>query len=231
MPYTAISALPTAPERTQAQATFSTNTDAFLTALPALVTQVNAAGDFIETSETASAASASAALSSAAQAAASESAAALAALSSSGYVGEWSAQSGAFIAGASVSHGGVVWLLSVDLANVAVNEPGITTDWIAIGGENWQALKTASFTAYAGLSYQIEAIGSAVDVTLPVTLTDGSAYTVHNSSASTSTVRVLNALYTIRGASGSLTSGNNLILEAGDTAKLIAKGTLILEVV
>ena len=241
MPYTPIDPLPDAPNRTQSPAVFSANTDAFLTALPPNVAQINAAGAYFDTVAAAADASAAESAASAVESGASAVASAASAIdaeafatnsaSSANFKGEWSTLTGAAAKPFSVSYGGVIWVLLNDLADITASEPSVSADWLVSGGGQWQATQTASFNAFAGPSYLVEAIGTAVDVSLPITLTDGSAFTVHNSSASTDLVRVLNSLYTIRGSSGSLTLGNNLILEAGDTVKLVAKGTLILEVV
>lgn len=51
MPYTDITALPTAPSRAR-PSTFASEADAFLASLSTFRTEVNAAGDFIETAET-----------------------------------------------------------------------------------------------------------------------------------------------------------------------------------
>ena len=101
MPYTPITSLPTAPDRTQ-PSTFSTRADAFVAALDTFVTETNASGTYIDgvgtavdADATAAAASASAASTSATEAAASATAAALEAA-------EWSS-------GASYTEGDVVW--------------------------------------------------------------------------------------------------------------------------
>ena len=132
MAFVPITALPTAPARTQAQAVFSANTDAFLTALPTLVTQINAGGAAIEasqsaasTSETNGANSATASATSADGAAAS----AVSSASSANFKGAWGSQSGAATKPYSVAHAGSTWLLLNDLANVAASEPGQTSDW------------------------------------------------------------------------------------------------------
>ena len=62
---TVITALPTPPNRTQGEATFSANADAFMSALPTFVTQTNAVVSEINASQTATSSSASAAASSA----------------------------------------------------------------------------------------------------------------------------------------------------------------------
>lgn len=49
MAYPTITDLPSAPQRTQTPDAFSTTADAFVAALPTLVTEVNAAGDYIDT--------------------------------------------------------------------------------------------------------------------------------------------------------------------------------------
>ena len=96
---------------------------------------------------------------------------------------------------------------------------------------SWDLTKTSSFTLIPGVSFQIEAIGSAVDGALPATLKEGDEFTVHNSTISTQLVRVTNASYTIRGKGSTLLAGSNLILQVGDTVNLVVRSSLILEVV
>lgn len=50
------------------------------------------------------------------------------------YKGAWSSLAGALNKPASVSHGGLFWLLENNLANVATSEPGMTSDWTRIPG-------------------------------------------------------------------------------------------------
>lgn len=56
--------------------------------------------------------------------------AAMSALSAANFKGAWSSLTGVLAKPASVSHSGAVWLLLVDLANVAASTPGpANTDW------------------------------------------------------------------------------------------------------
>ena len=128
MAFVPISALPTAPSRTQPQAVFSANTDAFLTALPPLVTQINAGGAAIEASQSAASTSETNAATSETNAATSASGSA----SSANYVGLWSSLSGALNIPASVFHSDKVWSLKYNIANVAASQPGVSSDWVAV---------------------------------------------------------------------------------------------------
>jgi hypothetical protein len=219
MPYVPITALPTAPERTQSQAVFSSNTDAFLTALPPLVTEINAAGDFIEASEISAGASATSATASEAGA-----------LSAANYKGEWSALTGALNIPASASNGGAVYVLKVNLADVTTSEPGVTSDWIVISNNDYD-IKSSSFTIIAGERYSIDSSGGAINAAMPASLVIGQLLTVHSQTISSNTVLISNPLFTIRGASGTIPAGTDLELKAGDTAQLVAVTTLILGVV
>ena len=59
----------------------------------------------------------------------------------------------------------------------------------------------------------------------------GDVITVHNESISTNTVRLTNTALTIKGASGTITSSDNLVLKPGNTAKIVMKTTVIGEFV
>jgi len=99
-------------------------------------------------------------------------------------------------------------------------EPAFTNPWIN---------KNSAFTVEAGKMYQIDGSAGAVDGALKTTYVAGDELTVGNESISTNTVRLTNTALTIRGAGDTLNPGDGLILEPGDTAKLVAKTTLILE--
>lgn len=128
MTYPTITPLPAAPNRTQAQSTFSNNTNAFLAALPAMVTQTNTAGDYIEQAVLDTDADRVAAAASAAEAAAS----AATVTSSANFAGAWSSLTGALNKPASVLHSSKYWQLLNNLADVTVSEPGVTGDWSVI---------------------------------------------------------------------------------------------------
>ena len=214
------------PQRTQAAATFATNADDWLTYQTGQPTEYNALAVYVDALALTMDADATAAAASAAAASVSASAAS----SSANFVGAWSAQTGAANIPYSVAHNGISWLLLNNLADVTTSEPSVTADWQAIDPNFFELLKTADFTLSAGLKYQAEATGATIDGTMPATLTDGELFTFHNSSASTFKVQILNPNFTIRGPAGSIASGTDLELAAGETAKLVAKGTLILEV-
>lgn len=91
--------------------------------------------------------------------------------------------------------------------------------------------RTASFTSVLGGRYTITATATAVDATLPSALVVGSSMVFHNNANSTMTVRILNTLYTIRARSGSITTSDNLVLDPGDSAVLVAVSSNILEIV
>lgn len=122
------------------------------------------------------------------------------------------------------------------------NDPSIDsgTNWLpAINGdikgllerETW-ANKAADFTLAVNTKYQIDGSGGTVDATLPATIATGDFFIVHNESVSTNLVRIVNTgAYTIKGPSGTITTADNLVLEAGDTAHLVAKSITILEIV
>lgn len=235
MPYTPITPLPAVPNRSAEPEIFSDSVDSFLSALPTLQEQINDSGEYIDAvgvqvdaDKVAAAASASAAAASAVAADASK----VLAESSADFKGAWSSLTGALNKPATVSHNGSFWALLNNLADVTASTPSLTnSDWQFISGTRWQTTRTASFSVALNTMNSILATGSAVDATLPASAPDGSFFVIANSSASTQTVRILNAGYTIRNNRRTITSSDNIVLSAGQTAYLRAISTTVLEVV
>ena len=214
-----ITPLPPAPQRSQ-PADFVVKADAHVASLTGFVDETNAVATelngFADSAETDAATASASALSAAANA---------------NYVGEWSTQVGALNIPASVSHNDTSWQLTANLADVTASEPGVTSDWLALTGSTWKDPKTASFNIAAGNSYLVDGSSGTVDGSLPATIVTKQEFIVHNETISTNLVRVLNPNFTIKGAKGVLAPGDNLILEPGDTVKLVARSSTILEVV
>lgn len=221
-----ITDLPPAPQRSQ-PADFVVKADAHVASLTGFVDETNIVIGEINTTQTEINASESNATNSETNAESSASSAA----SSANYKGEWSALVGALNIPASVSHLGSVWLLLNNLADVATSEPSVTADWLALTGSTWNNPKTVNFDIIAGQSYQIDGSGGTVDGDLPATVAINEEFIIHNESISTNLVRVLNPNFSIKGAGDILLAGDNLILEAGDTAHLVARSSTVLEVV
>lgn len=91
--------------------------------------------------------------------------------------------------------------------------------------------KSSAFNIESGEKYQIDGSGGSVDAVLSTSYLVGSVIIVHNESISTNTVRLTNTALTIKGVGGTVTNSDNLVLEPGDTAHLVAKTTTILEVI
>lgn len=194
----------------------------------ALANGANDTAAQVDADKIASAASAAASATSAANALVSENAAA----ASADFKGLWSSLTGALNKPATVSHNGSFWALLNNLADVTASTPSLANaDWQFVSGTRWQTTRTASFTVALNTMNSILATGSAVDATLTASAPDGSFFVVANSTASTQTVRILNAGYTIRNNRRTITSGDNIVLTAGQTAYLRAISTTILEVV
>jgi hypothetical protein len=189
---------------------------------------INSVGDAVDASALAAADSATAAADSAAAALVSEGLAA----ASADFKGNWSSLTGALNKPATVAHNGSFWALLNNLANVTASTPSLTNaNWQFISGTQWQPTKTASFTVAINTMNSILATGSAVNATLTASATDGSFFVIANSAASTQTVMIMNAGYTIRNNRRSITSADNIVLAAGQTAYLRAISTTVLEVV
>lgn len=149
----------------------------------------------------------------------------------SNYKGEWSGLAGALAKPATVSNGGAFWALVNNLANVALSQPSPSNaDWRFVSGTRWVTPYTASATLSANSMNTIIATSAAADMALP-TLVTNDFIVLQNSPASTQTVRLMNSAYTIRGDAGSVSSGTNLILLAGEVIHLKSVSGSILEVV
>tara|TARA_R110000787_G_C13443348_1_gene446649 strand:+ start:23923 stop:24819 length:897 start_codon:yes stop_codon:yes gene_type:complete len=132
----------------------------------------------------------------------------------------WASQTTSNLANPPSADDGTNWLPAV--AGAKIPEIIALNTWIN---------KSSSFTITAGESYQIDASGGAINAAMPASLVVGQVITAHNESISTSTVLITNPAFTIKGPGGTIAAGTDLELAAGDTAKLVAKTTLILEVV
>ena len=122
-----IDALPSAPVPTDTTAEFNTKAFALVAALNTFVGQVNT--DVIAANASVSAAAANAAT--AGNFATTSSNASAASVAAANYKGEWSTLSGALNIPASVSYGGVIWVLKANLANVTTDTPGVSNQWLS----------------------------------------------------------------------------------------------------
>ena len=114
---------------------------------------------------------------------------------------------------------------------VAANKDPVTDsglNWSSAINEQW-VNKSAGFIVFAGKSYQVDASGGAVDCALKAAYVVGDSIAVHNESISTNLVRLTNTALTIKGKGSTATSADNIIIQPGETAILIAKTTTILE--
>lgn len=92
-------------------------------------------------------------------------------------------------------------------------------------------LKTADFTLVSGDKINATAIATAIDATLPTTIAVGDEFIVHNASTSTKVVQIDPATHSIIGVGGTVTSSDTLVLALGDTVRLVAISSSVLEVV
>lgn len=171
---TTISTLPDAPSRTD-PATFSEKSDALLGALATFVSETNTvASEVNANAETATTQAELATTNGAAQVAlATAQAVASAASASSANVsassaaaaannkGNWSALTGPLNMPASVVHGGQVWALVANLADVTAATPGVSASWLAISSLQYILLNAA------GQSLPNPAGYCTVDITAP----------------------------------------------------------------
>lgn len=226
MAYPPITTLPPAPIRgVDVGTVFSNKTDALLAALAQFVTDTNGMGAYLDALAAAIDLDVIAAAASATSAANSASAA----QSASNFAGEWSTLTGSLNTPATVYHNGAFWLLLNNLADVTLSEPGVTSDWLFSNGNRWSPLVTASTTINPNQLMPIYAT-VAVDITQP-SFAAGDFIILHNSYASTATVRLLNPSNSIVGKKGTISPGDNAVLEPGDTLHIYARTASIVEVI
>ena len=125
---------------------------------------------------------------------------------------------------------GQLWRSRVDpnIGNDPLTDDG--TNWVPTGRGDWYLINSA-VTLIPGADFIVDATAATIDLSYP-TIAAGDMFTVHVNANSTFQVRILTATgLTIRGAAESVTDPDNLIVEAGDTARTVAVSTTTLEVV
>lgn len=150
-----LTAPPTAPSRSQDPTTFNTNVDARLewdgdnvTEMTTWQGQANTLSTEVNANAVAAESSANDAATSETNAAASEAAAA----ASAAFKGLWSSLSGALNMPASVIHNNVIWLLNTNSANVAADEPGVSSKWSILRPTNINLAREMGGTAYQNIA-------------------------------------------------------------------------------
>lgn len=217
---------PPIPQRTQQGNVFSGKVDQFLTYVPTAADYFEQAVDFVDGQASSAIAASEEAADSSAAALQSEQAAA----SSANFIGDWIGKTGPVPAGVSVRHNGAFWRSLVVIADIAASEPGVSADWAFVSGVRWTDLITSSQAVPANSQNNVQAISSDVDIALPY-FEVNDFLVVHCTADSDSLCRILNPDYTIRGARGSISAGDDLTLQAGDTVHLVYVATNLLEVV
>lgn len=226
-----ISDLPDAPNSvTDSPSEFDAKANSFVTAQVGQVASYNTANQWAKTTVQQTYDNAIEAAASAVSSEESAEEAAIYAANSAGsanYVGVWSNLNGALSKPASVLHNNTYWRLNNNLTNVASSEPSPTnSNWSAITAYKWSVGESSSVLAIN--SYQLlDAFGSNVNKTIPL-LGAGDFVAINNSGRSTANI-ILNIPngVTIYGASGSMSSADNLILQSGETVHIAAESSTI----
>ena len=184
---TPITALPTPPSTADA-ANFDTRADAFLGALPLMTTETNAVADNVFDNATDAATNAANAAASAATAQA-----------IGNFRGNWADLAGALNVPATVRYSGVYWQLLSNVANVAVEVPGVSIAWTQMTPVPISSGGTGGTTAAAARA--------ALDVGFP----SGTAMLVAQTAAPTGwTKSVTHNNKALRVVSGSASSGGSV---------------------
>lgn len=109
------------------------------------------------------------------------------------------------------------------------NTPALNSAWWEQSVDNrFAGVLTVSGTIQKNQSYSVLATSAAVSLPIP-TMAVNDTLVVHNCMQSTQQVLLTNTTYTIRGKSGTATTGDNILLEPGDTAVLVARSATDLE--
>ncbi len=84
-----------------------------------------------------------------------------------GFVGNWSDQTGAASVPTAVYHDGIYWQLLVDVADITLTEPGVTSDWASVESKTPWATISTSQTLEANQSYAVDFTAGPLTLTLP----------------------------------------------------------------
>lgn len=198
-----ITPLPPAPAVTDTTSEFNTKAFNFVAALPTMVSEINAFAPDVEAAAAGS----------------------TAVIAAANYKGEWSSLSGALNIPASVSHNNEVWLLTANIANVALKEPGVDPVWdqITFNPETIQVgtiryFAGATTTTYPGSDW-LKCDGSVYTQTAYSELYNRTGLIADGLDAWTSRVSNLGNVNV------KLIYGNNLFVAIGHTANQIATST------
>lgn len=125
------------------------------------------------------------------------------------YVGQWADLAGALNKPATVKHGGLFWLLVNNLANVTTSEPGMTNDWTRIPGVTEVATPINATPAQGAVN-----VGATSAITL-VANAFGTIYTADTHIASQWQVHTANAFAFPLYDSGEVAAGTSHTLALG----------------
>lgn len=144
---TTLPTLPQSPHSVLRPTTFNADSDATFAGLVSVVTAYNA--NVPALNAVAAAAANVETLVDEAQAASDTAA------SAANYKGAWSALTGALAIPASVSHAGKLWLLVSNVADVTAHQPGVSGQWIKIGGGGMDLLGIYTLSGAAALDIEV----------------------------------------------------------------------------
>lgn len=195
-----ITPLPALPSRAR-PASFASEADIFLNALPVFVTEVN--GLAVQYENDASILSMNTPL----------------VIAAANFKGLWSSLSGALNVPASVYHNGAYWALSSNLADVSAKTPGVDSEWLPLAGNGGYV--DGSEDVFSG-TYLVDTSSGALTVTLPSLAVPGTLITFVNVSGTWET----NPVTVARNGKTILGLSENLIIDADvDQLSLWLSGT------
>lgn len=152
MAYSPIDNLPAAPVRGEDRTTFANKANAWVEYMPTFTSQVNSAGDWVNEQATLMAGYV-----------ATSQASSEVAMGGANYKGAWSALTGALNMPASVSHGGLLYLLNTNLADVTLKTPGVDPEWDDYASFLSGTALLPAVMGTAGQMLKVNAAGTAYD--------------------------------------------------------------------
>ena len=154
-----ITTLPVAPVVSDSTAVFNAKAFALVNALAQFVSEINTEIPAIDNAYSAS----------------------LAALGAANFKGDWSLLSGALNIPASVSYGGSIWVLTVNVANVTTEVPGVSLKWVCFGISPTTTLTDAATINWNAAQGQVAKVtlGGNRTMAAPTGLVEGAFYSLN----------------------------------------------------
>ena len=144
--------------------------------------------------------------------------------SSANFVGNWSDQTGAHVIPTSVAHSGAYWMLTTDIADITISEPGVSSDWLLIPNSYEQrvtdlgSVSGSEVINVSGSEVFKLAIAGAVDISFSNFKSDVHKTVMLVITGAASNITWSSAIKWAEGDAPSLSSGRDRIVFASEDA-------------